>query len=252
MTPLELSRLERLEQFVQRLTLGSYLAKAASEGGRVLGDRRLLEQGEQTLAKAARAYHSPDSLMALGEREIADPTAMGVFASHIAANDLNAARQVLLSTQERTRVAKAVDAAQEVNTVLGDDDLAGYDSRATVSELTARFGALERTLSSIETLLGQLETRPVAAPAPVPSATTVAKSTAANAGKKARLAMTPEQEAQSLMDDVERYIDDPATVGALSSLIQAGKLDQVRPAVERARQSHETDKIRAERRGFKQ
>jgi hypothetical protein len=34
MTAHELSRLERLEQFVQRLTLGSYVAKAAAEGTR--------------------------------------------------------------------------------------------------------------------------------------------------------------------------------------------------------------------------
>lgn len=246
----ELARLEKLEQFVQRLTLGTYLAKAASEGGRVLGDRRLLEQGEQVLAKAATAYLNADALMKMGEQHISDPTAMGAFEGHLSAGDLNAARDMLVDVKERNRVAKAVDAADQVDTLLGDEDLDAYDARAAASELTAKFAALERTLAALETRLAQIESRPVAAPAPVPA--TVAKSAGAgSASKKARSVMTPKQEAQSLMADVERYIDDPATTGALSSLIQAGKLEQVRPAVERARQAHETERIRAERRGFK-
>ena len=246
MSPHEISRLERLEQFVERLTLGSYIAKAASEGTKILGSRHLLEQGEQVLAKAATAYTSAESLLALGEREISDVTQMGVFAGHIAAGDLNAARNVLIDNQERTRFAKAADAAQEVNTVLGDDDLATFDTHRAVSELRAKFGSIEQALTSIEDRLGQLEARPVAVPAPAPSAATVAKATST---KKAR-PQTREEDAQSLMNDVERYIDDPSAIGALSSLIQAGDFAKARPAIERARQAHETEKIKSERRGF--
>lgn len=246
MSPQQLTRLERLEQFVQRLTLGSYIAKAASEGGKILGNRRLLEQGEQVLAKAATAYRDPDALLALGEQHISDPTQMGIFSSHVAAGDLNSARDMLIDTRERGRVAKAVDAAdQAYATLAGDKNLDEYDARASVSELTARFGALERTLASIETRLAQLERRPQAgAAAPVQTDALVAKA----AGKKRRL--TPEEDAESLMNDVERYVDDAAAVGALSSLIQAGELDKARPAIERARQAHETERIKAERRGF--
>lgn len=112
MTKQQLSRLEKIEQFVQRLTLGSYIAKAANEGGRILGDRRTLEHGEQLLAKAASAYESAETLVAVGEREIDDATQMGIFAGHVAARDFNAARDVLIDARERGRVAKAVDAAQ--------------------------------------------------------------------------------------------------------------------------------------------
>lgn len=212
MTKAELSRLEKIEQFVRKLTLGSYLAKAANENGRIIGDRRLLENGEQTLAKAAGAYHDPDALMALGERAITDPTQMGIFSSHVAGGDLNAARDMLIDTKERGRVAKAADAAQDVENLLNDRDLDGYDTKAAISKLSARFGALEKNLTY---RLELLEQRPqAAAPAPLQTDSTIAKA----AGKKRRL--TPEEDVQALMDDLERYVDDPATVGARSSMIR--------------------------------
>lgn len=131
MTKQQLTRLERLELFVQRLTLGSHIAKAASEGGRILGSRHLLENGEQVLAKAATAYTDPAALMALGEKHIADPTQMGIFASHVAAGDLNAARDMLIDTKERVRVAKAVEATQQVDDVLSDRQMDTYDVKAS-------------------------------------------------------------------------------------------------------------------------
>lgn len=100
----------------------------------------------------------------------------------------------------------------------------------------------------METRLAQLETRPQAAtpaPAPLENDSTIAKA----AGRKRLL--TPEEDAQALMNDLERYVDDASAIGALSSLIQSGKLEAARPAIERARQAHETERIKAERRGFK-
>lgn len=247
MTKQQLTRLEKLEQFVERLTLGSYIAKAANEGGRIIGDRRLLENGEQILAKAATAYDSAETLLALGEKEIGDPTTMGILAGHVAARDFNAARDVLIDVKERGRVAKAVDAAQQVDTVLGDDDIAGFDANRAMSEISGKF---ERRLAAIEDRLSQIEARPVAVPTPAPAAATVAKA-AATSKTKARPAMTREEVVADLMARIERYVDDPAAVGALSSLIQAGEFDKVRTAVERARTAHETEKVKAERRGFR-
>lgn len=242
MTPRELSRLEKLEKFVERLTLGSYLAKAAASGGRVLGDRRVLEQGEQTLAKAAGAYTSAESLMALGEREITDATQMGVFASHLAY-----ARDILIDTRERGRVAKAADAAQQVDTVLGDDDIAGFDAHRTMSEISGKF---ERRLAAVEDRLSQLEARPVAVPAPAPA--TVAKAAASKTSKtKARPPMTREEVAADLMRRIDAYIDSPTATGQLSSMVEAGEFDKVRAAVERAEVAHETEKVKSERRGFR-
>ena len=53
MSPQELSRLERVEQFIARLKMGSYIAKAAGSGERVLGDPRVNDAAEQRLASAA-------------------------------------------------------------------------------------------------------------------------------------------------------------------------------------------------------
>lgn len=129
--------------------------------------------------------------------------------------------------------------------MLGDDDLATFNSHVEISELTARFGGVERALASIETRLSQLETRPqTPAPAPVQSGAAVAKA----AGKKRpQQPQTREQIAADLMRRIDAYIDSPTATGQLSSMVEAGEFDKVRAAVERAEVAHETEKIRQER-----
>ena len=53
MSPHEQARLERVETFIARLKMGSYIAKAAGSGERVLGDPRVKDAAEQRLASAA-------------------------------------------------------------------------------------------------------------------------------------------------------------------------------------------------------
>ena len=306
MSPQELSRLERVEKFISRLTLNSYLAKAADGSGErvlsnphtrdaaeqrlasaatyaddlddqdhqlsVLNDLRErikqlenlwrvvieptlgnktsspVQQGEAVLAKAAEAYQDADGLMALGEREISDPTQMGIFAGHLAANDLNAARDVLIDVRERGHVAKAADAAQQVDRAFGgglDDDLAGFDSRAATSELTARFSSMERLLASLETRLSAIERRPqAAAPVDVDDEQLVAK---AAAPKRKR---TKEETADYLMSQVDAYCDSPTVVGQLSSMIQAGQFKEVRVALTSAKRAHESARLSHERKSW--
>ena len=297
MSPQELSRLQRVEKFIERLTLNSYLAKAADTGGKVIGNRALAEPGEQdlaesvtgstgtiaalqrrveqlenlwrviiqptlenktsspvaqgeaVLAKAAEAYQDADSLMSLGEREISDPTTMGIFSSHLAANDLRAARDVLIDVRERGYVAKAADAAQQVDRAFGgglDTDLAGFDNKVATSELTARFASMERLLSSLEARLTQLERRPhAAAPVDVDDEQLVAK--APGAPKRKR---TPQETADFLTSQVDSYFDNPTTVGQLTSMIAAGQYKEVRSAVARAKQAHESARLVNERKSW--
>ena len=89
LSPTELRRLEKLETFVERLTLGSYLAKAADTGGKVVGqplsagDRDLARAatgtpdltsvGEDVLAKAVSAFSDPTALLAFADRNIGPP-----------------------------------------------------------------------------------------------------------------------------------------------------------------------------------
>lgn len=173
--------------------------------------------------------------MKMGEKSITDPTKMGVFARHIESGDLEAARNILLDTKERGRVAKSVDAAaQAEGSLLGDDDLAAFDTRAAASELTHRFGEMERLVSSLEARLARLERRPQSAsPAPVQTETTVAK---AVGSKKRR--MTPAEEKANLLHKIDAYVSSPTRVGVLTSKLEAGELDEVRQAVAEAERSH--------------
>lgn len=195
--------------------------------------------GERLLAKAAGAYTTPESLLALGEREISDATEMGVFASHVASGDLTEAQNLLIDARERGRVAKAADAAQAAESAL-DAPLGDFDNRRGLSELTARFASMECTLEALEQRLAQLE-RPRPAP-PVPGERVVVKAP----GTK----RTKTQIADNLLRQIDRYIDSPAAAGALSSLVQQGKFSEVRPVLEQAKQAHETEKVRQERKSW--
>jgi hypothetical protein len=243
MTQMQLRRLEKLEAFVERLKLGSYIAKAAGDDGentRVLGNTaRLRDVGEQVLAKAATTYDTPDTLMAAGERAISDPTQMGVFASHLSTGDLAAARKMFGQASDRAAFVKGVDAAEDLlNAPLGD-----FDNRRAASELTARFASVERLLASIEARLDQLERRPQAAPVQ-PGEQVVVKAQGRSAP------MSRGQRANDLLRRIDAYIDSPSLTGQLSSLVQQGHFDEVENALQHAEAAHDAQRLREERKSW--
>lgn len=301
MSPHELARLERLETFIDRLKLNSYLAKAAGEGGRVMGDPRASDaaeqrlasaatddnnvwdddndyqwslvmelrdrikeleqtverltsrppagqpnvtaQGEAVLAKAVSGFHDAGSLLAYADRVVDDVTTMGVISGHLAAGDMLEAKKAVLEAVERTTVAKAPDVMAQVVGAGTDADLASYDARAATSELMAKFGKIERLMSSLEVRLSQLERRPHAA-APVDDEGFVAK---AAAPKRPR---TKEETEARLMAQIDAYCDSPSVVGQLSSMVTAGQYAEVRKVLSGAKRAHDAAKISAERKKF--
>jgi hypothetical protein len=220
------SRVEHLEEIARLVT---------KPGG--------VADGERLLAKAAAAFDTPDSLMALAERTIHDPTAMGEFSAHLSTGNVAEARRMLTHATDRASFAKSVDAADDLLNAPLDD----FANKRGLSELTARFAQLERTLASITTRLDQLE-RPQPA-APVPGEQVIVKA-ASVTGKKRR--RTPGEESAQLLAMLDAYVDSPNTAGAISSLIQAGKFSEARPILERAKQAHETEKVRQERKSWTQ
>jgi hypothetical protein len=215
------SRVEHLEEIARHVT---------QPGGAA--------DGEVLLAKAAAAFDTPDSLMALAERTIHDPTAMGEFSAHLSTGNVAEARRMLTHATDRASFAKSADAAQS----LLEEPLDDFANKRGLSELTARFGQLERTLANVTARLDQLDRRPPTAPVQ-PGQEVVVK--APNTGKKRR--RTPAEESQELLSMLDRYVDSPSVTGSISSLIQQGRLAEARPILERAKAAHETAKIRAER-----
>lgn len=203
--------------------------------------------GEALLAKAASAYSTPESLMALADRQISDPTQMGEFSSYVARGDLAAARGLLDSATDRQRFAKAADAAQTAQDAL-EEPFTDFKNRHGLGELVARFGVVERTLASIEARLERLERPQAAAVSVQPSAQTVAKA----AGGRARPMMTKGQRADDQLRRIDRYIDSPSLTGSLSSLVQQGRFDEVEQALQRAEHAHETQRVRQERKAWGQ
>lgn len=288
MSPQERTRLERVEKFVERLTLGSYLAKAADTGGKVIGNRQILEpaeqdlarsvtdgndplaalqrqvkqleqlvrdltvrpggkpnpvaQGEAVLAKAVSSFHDGESLLAYADSVISDPTAMGIVSSYVSAGDFKAAQTAVLEATDRNTVAKAAGDLAQVVGAGTDNDLASYDNRAGMSELTARFGKVEQLLASLEVRLGQLETRPQATA--IDAGAVVAK---ASGPKRKR---TPQETADYLMSQIDAYCDSPTVVGQLSSMVQSGQFKEVRNALVSAKRAHESARLVAERKRF--
>ena len=256
MTDHEKSRLERLETFVERLKLGSYFAKAADEGRKMVGQplsstdrdltRAAIGQGEATLAKAVSSFNDADSLLAYAARTIDDPTTMGVVSGHLAAGDMLEAKRTVLEATERTQVAKAAEVMGQAVGAGLEDDMATYDSRAGMSELTARFGALERMLSSLEARLAAIERRPQAA-APVDVDDDEQLVAKAAVPKRKR---TKEETADFLMSQIDAYVDSPNVVGTLSSMVAAGQFKEVKAAVARAKQAHESARLVNERKSW--
>lgn len=246
MSPQQIARLEKLEQFVERLTLNSFVAKAAASDGEdaevFSKAARFRNRGEQILAKAVTALESPDALMALGGRTLKDATQMGEFSSLVALGDLPAARRMLDKVSERSNFAKAVDTAEDML----NEPLSDFSLKRAVSEMTARFGHLERTVMAVEARLQALE-RPQVAPAAMRlGEQQIVK--AAAPGKTRR--RTPAEESNRLLSMLDAYVDSPTTAGQVSSLIQAGRLQEAREFLERAKTAHETAKLKAERAGW--
>lgn len=254
------TRLERVEAFLERLKLGSYIAKAADTGGKVLGhplsagDRDLAyaatgtpgltSAGEDVLAKAVGAFNDPETLLAFADRNINDATTIGVVSGHLEAGDLPSARATVLEHVQRGQVAKAAEVMQGAANAL-DDDLAGYDVRAAVSEITARIGTFERTLSALEARLTQLERRPQNVPAPV-APQTVAK---AAGPRRPKITDAPPsaQVTTELLSEINAFVDSPTLVGQLSSMLEAGQIRDVQTAVTAAKRAHEERKAINER-----
>lgn len=154
----------------------------------------------------------------------------------------------MLEHVQRATVAKAAEVMDQAVRAGTDDDLASYDARAAVSEITAKLGSLERLMASLDARLSQLERRPQAAPAPAAMpAQTVAKAPGAPRRPK-----TQEEIAEQLLSDVDAYIDSPSTVGTLSSMVHAGKFAEVQRILAGARRSHEAARLVNERKGFSQ
>ena len=253
MTEHEKSRLERLETFVERLKLGSYFAKAADEGKKLVGQplsstdrdltRAAIGRGEGTIAKAVSGFNDAGSLLAYADTVIDDPTVMGIVSGHLSAGDMLEAKRTVLEAAERGTVAKAAEVMAEVAGAGSDADLAAYDSRAATSEMIARFGKIEQLLSSLEARLSALERRSQAAQ--VDDNTQLVAKAAAPKGKR-----TPEEEADHLMGQIDAYVDSPNVVGTLSSMVAAGEFKQVRAAVARAKQAHESARLVNERKSW--
>ena len=204
---------------------------------------------KSVLAKAVgQRSDDPDALLAYADRTVTDATEMGIIAGHISAGDLKAAKTALLEIGERTQVAKAAEVMGQAVGAGLEDDMATYDSRAGMSELTARFGALERMLSSLEARLAAIERRPQAA-APVDVDDDEQLVVKAAVPKRKR---TPEEEADYLMGQIDAYVDSPNVVGTLSSMVAAGEFKQVRAAVARAKQAHESARLVNERKTWSQ
>lgn len=120
------TRLERVEAFLERLKLGSYIAKAADTGGKVLGqplsagDRNLAlaatgtpdltSAGEDVLAKAVGAFSDPEALLAFADRTISDPTTIGVVSGYLEAGQV---REVQAAVAAAKRAHEAQKLVQE-------------------------------------------------------------------------------------------------------------------------------------------
>lgn len=98
----------------------------------------------------------------------------------------------------------------------------------------------------MSSLLGRLSKLEARSAAPAPTQTTVAK----GAQFARRQAQEPDaaNTVQGLQARLEAVFDSPAQVGVFSSALQAGRVDEVRRAVEQAEVRHESDMRKRARR----
>lgn len=197
-------------------------------------------QGERVLAKAQQGLQrraTPEGILEYAMKVLSDPTAIGVVQGHLADNNFAKALDVLEQAEQQN------ENAELDGTMLGlEKQLGEYDAKATVSELTTRFGAVERLLASLQQRLGQLESRPQA-PATALGQTTMAKAPQLRARRS-------EDEEQELMAMIDAFISSPTQAGQISSLIQAGQTAEARRILEGAQRAHESERVKQERKSW--
>jgi septation ring formation regulator EzrA len=200
------------------------------------------EAALNTLAKASNATKrrmTPESLLERAERVLTDPSAMGTVAGYIANGQLAKAADVLKDVEARAD-KETEDGA--LNTV--ESQIKEHEVLASVSQLGEQVADLQHGVNALLSRISKLEARS-AAPAPVQTGATVTK--VARFGKAPQ---DPRDTAQGLLTRTEGVVDSPAKIGHISSLIQAGQLDQARAIIEAAELQHETDVKKNARRGF--
>lgn len=237
-------RLKSLEQFRDRLTLRSYVAKSADLGSRYnhtdvrTSDHELAAaaRGEDVLAKAAGSLRSDDDILnAAAKNPAITPVEMGVISSHVSRGDYSAARKMVVDAGERQTLAKAVD---PVSQTMGAVDQPQTDTDD--AELREAFVRLEAAVSALTQRLDRLEAR---RPAPTQQRTVA----------KAQQQPTRRRRSKADLLQMLAYIDSPQQVGALSSVIQSGDVHQIREAEKvlvSAQRAHEAQRVRAERKGW--
>lgn len=290
MTPLEKTRLERVEQFIDRLKMGSFLAKAAGEGGKVIGNRQTLEPGEQDLARSVTDGNDPLAALQRRVRELEslvrtlmenpagkpNPVAQGeavlakaVSSFHDGESLLAYADTVIsdptvmgvvssyVSAGDFRAAQNAVLEATERNTVAkAAGDMAQVVEAGTDADLAsydARATASELTarFGKVEQLLASLEVRLGQLEArPQAAAVDDDQQVMAKASGGRKRKRTPEETAAYLHAQIDAYVDSPTTAGMLSSKIQAGQFAEARSILNGAKRAHESAKISAERKRF--
>ena len=192
-----------------------------------------------TLAKARSAVarlNTPDGLLERGVRVLTDPTAVGVLQSYVNGGQLKKAADLVSAAEANADKAAEDGALERVQ-----DQMDEHSQLATLSKLGEAVADIQRSMSSLLGRLSKLESRSAAAPAP---AQTVAKAARFGRGEP-----DPRNSAQGLMTRAEGVIDSPGRIGQISSLAQAGRLDEVRQIVEKAELAHES-KMKARDRRF--
>lgn len=195
-----------------------------------------VEVGEQFLAKAQEWMHrgvTPDGLMDRAQKAFSNPTDIGIVAGYLAVGT----HEALVKAVDM--VGQAEERIERMNT---DAGLAGLASEYglgddTVERLTAEVAQLRDVTAALLKRVGQLEFNTAAPPM---TTAVVAKGYASTDAHR-----TPTT--SELMTRAQGVIDSPQQIGVLSSLLNDGKLEQVRMAVEAAEREHDARLRSAER-----
>lgn len=154
-----------------------------------------------------------------------DPTAVGVLESYVNAGQLAKAADLLKDAEARGDKDGDDAAHQRVESQIKEHELL-----ANVSQLGEQVSDLQHTLNSVLSRLSKVESRPAAAPAQA----------VVKAARFGRDEADPRNTAQGLMTRAEGVVDSPAQIGTLSSMLQAGRLDEARQIIEKAELAHES------------
>jgi hypothetical protein len=282
----ERKRLERLEAFVERLTLGSYIAKAADTGSRIMGQR--LDEGDTELATAVRAggrdqrlnrlenhlqslearYSSlalgstPAAPSAVAQGEDVLAKAAGVYndpEALLALGDREISDPVQMGAfsghiwagdLESAR-NMLIDIRERMHVAKAADVAQEVSAALTAPEPAPDLGVVLERFGQLERLFAAFQTR-LDRLEGRPRATapmqgqTVAKA-AGGGGKRKRSKAEVETD---LLHRIDLYIDSPTVAGSLSSLITAGQYAQVDETLQQAQRTHEARKAQQERRSW--